>query len=426
MALDKPISISGRVSKYDGQMVECDGFPATIGSLCKIETETDMPATAEIIGFHGGQNLLSLHDFGARISVGARVVVVDDGYMIPVGEGLLGRVTDALGAPLDEMPLPTLKSKWPLLGKELNPLAKNPVDTPLDVGVRAINSLLTVGRGQRIGIIAGSGVGKSVLLGMMSRYTEADIVVVGMIGERGREVGSFVNTILTGDAKKRTTVVAVPADRSPLLRIRGAERATAIAEYFRDQGKNVLLIMDSLTRVAHARREIGLALGEQPTSKGYPPSVVSMIPRLIERTGSGVKNQGTITAIYTVLADGDDANDPVVDTARAILDGHILLSRKQTQMGIYPAIDVPMSVSRVMTEITDENLQKSAQKFRRLVSIYMENRDLILMGGYTSGQDLELDEAVAIWPRLMAHIQQVETEKADFTTSKDALNNLMK
>ncbi|MEK9597595.1 MAG: flagellum-specific ATP synthase FliI, partial [Alphaproteobacteria bacterium] len=302
MALDKPISISGRVSKYDGQMVECDGFPATIGSLCQIETETDMPATAEIIGFHGGQNLLSLHDFGARISVGARVVVVDDGYMIPVGEGLLGRVTDALGAPLDEMPLPTLKSKWPLLGKELNPLAKNPVDTPLDVGVRAINSLLTIGRGQRIGIIAGSGVGKSVLLGMMSRYTEADIVVVGMIGERGREVGSFVNTILTGDAKKRTTVVAVPADRSPLLRIRGAERATAIAEYFRDQGKHVLLIMDSLTRVAHARREIGLALGEQPTSKGYPPSVVSMIPRLIERTGSGVKNQGTITAIYTVLA----------------------------------------------------------------------------------------------------------------------------
>ncbi len=426
MASEKPISISGRVSKYDGQMVECDGFPATIGSLCQIETETDMPATAEIIGFHGGHNLLSLHDFGARISVGARVVVVDDGYMIPVGEGLLGRVTDALGAPLDEMPLPALESKWPLLGKELNPLAKNPVDTPLDVGVRAINSLLTIGRGQRIGIIAGSGVGKSVLLGMMSRYTEADIVVVGMIGERGREVGSFVNTILTGDAKKRTTVVAVPADRSPLLRIRGAERATAIAEYFRDQGKNVLLIMDSLTRVAHARREIGLALGEQPTSKGYPPSVVSMIPRLIERTGSGVKNQGTITAIYTVLADGDDANDPVVDTARAILDGHILLSRKQTQMGIYPAIDVPMSVSRVMTEITDENLQKSAQKFRRLISIYMENRDLILMGGYTSGQDLELDEAVAIWPRLMAHIQQVETEKADFTTSKDALINLMK
>ena len=426
VSLDKTISISGRVNRYDGQMAECDGFPATIGSLCQIDTETGTPATAEIIGFHKGHNLLSLHEFGARISVGAKVRIIDDGYMIPVGAGLLGRVTDALGEPLDEMPLPKLHSKWPLLGKELNPLAKNPVDTPLDVGVRAINSLLTVGKGQRIGIIAGSGVGKSVLLGMMSRYTEADIVVVGMIGERGREVGSFVKTILSGDAKKRTAVVAVPADRSPLLRIRGAERATAIAEFFRDQGKNVLLIMDSLTRVAHARREIGLALGEQPTSKGYPPSVVSMIPRLIERTGSGIKNQGTITAIYTVLADGDDSNDPVVDTARAILDGHILLSRKQTQMGIYPAIDVPMSISRVMSEITDETLQKSAQKFRRLVSLYMENRDLILMGGYTSGQEPELDEAVALWPKLMAHIQQVETQKADFTASKDALNILMK
>lgn len=424
--MNKPVSISGRVSRYDGQMVECDGFPATIGSLCEIDTETNLPAIAEIIGFHGGHNLLSLHDFGARISVGAKVSVIDDGYMIPVGNGLLGRVTDALGAPLDEMPMPALIDQWPLLGKELNPLAKNPVDKTLDVGVRAINSLLSVGRGQRLGIIAGSGVGKSVLLGMMCRYTEADIVVVGMIGERGREVGSFVNTVLSGESKKRTTVVAVPADRSPLLRIRGAERATAIAEYFRNCGKNVLLIMDSLTRVAHARREIGLALGEQPTSKGYPPSVVSMIPRLIERTGSGVKNQGTITAIYTVLADGDDSNDPVVDTARAILDGHILLSRKQTQMGVYPAIDIPMSISRVMNEITDQNLQKSAQKFRRLVSLYMENRDLILMGGYTSGQDPELDEAVSLWPKLMGHIQQAETERADFTESKEALINLMK
>ena len=420
-----PVIVSGRVNRYDGQMVECDGFPATIGSLCEIETETNLPAIAEIIGFHGGHNLLSLHDYGARISVGAKVKVVDDGYTIAVGNGLLGRVTDALGSPLDEKPISNLNDQWPLLGKELNPLSKNPVNEPLDVGVRSINSLLSVGRGQRLGIIAGSGVGKSVLLGMMCKYTEADIVVVGMIGERGREVGSFVNNILSGESKKRTAVVAVPADRSPLLRIRGAERATAIAEYFRDKGKNVLLIMDSLTRVAHARREIGLALGEQPTSKGYPPSVVSMIPRLIERTGSGVKNQGSITAIYTVLADGDDNNDPVVDTARAILDGHILLSRKQTQMGVYPAIDVPMSISRVMTEITDEELQKSAQKFRRLVSIYMDNSDLILMGGYTSGQDPELDEAVSMWPKLMGHIQQPETEKWDFSSSKDALIKLM-
>ena len=326
-----------------------------------------------------------------------------------------------MGNPLDNKKEVITNETWPLYGKIINPLQRNKVDKPFDVGVRSINALMTIGMGQRIGIIAGSGVGKSILLQMMSKYAEADVVVVGLIGERAREVKTIVETLKKYDDKNKIIIIAVPADRSPLLRMKGANRCTAIAEYFRSKGKNVLLIMDSLTRVAHAKREIGLALGEQPTSKGYPPSVVSMIPRLIERTGSGVKNQGTITAIYTVLADGDDANDPVVDTARAILDGHILLSRKQTQMGIYPAIDIPMSISRVMNEITDENLQKSAQKFRRLVSLYMENRDLILMGGYTSGQDLELDEAVALWPRLMSHIQQAETEKADFIMSKDAL-----
>jgi flagellum-specific ATP synthase len=260
---------------------------------------------------------------------------------------------------------------------------------------------------------------------MMSRFTTADVVVVGMIGERGREVGEFAKMVLDQESKSRTTIVAVPADRSPLLRIRGAERATAIAEYYRDQGKDVLLIMDSLTRVAHARREIGLALGEQPTAKGYPPSVVSMIPRLIERTGSGAAGKGTITSIYTVLADGDDANDPVVDTARAILDGHILLSRQQAQMGIYPAIDVPMSVSRVMTDIADKVQLESAGKFRRLVSLYLENRDLILMGGYTPGQDPDLDLAVAIWPQLMELIQQNGADKAEFGASRNALVSLM-
>ena len=345
--------------------------------------------------------------------------------MIKVGPELLGRAIDALGHALDDGPPMRLDDSWPLTGKKTNPLDRRPVNKQLDVGVRVINSMLTVGMGQRIGIIAGSGVGKSVLLGMMSRYTTADIVVVGMIGERGREVGAFVNTILAGDASERTAVVAVPADRSPLLRIRGAERATAIAEYYRDKGKNVLLIMDSLTRVAHARREIGLALGEQPTSKGYPPSVVSMIPRLIERTGTGAKGQGAITAIYTVLADGDDANDPVVDTARAILDGHILLSRDQTQMGVYPAVDVPSSVSRVMNDIVDADHQQASRKFRRLVSLYMENRDLLLMGGYAPGQDTELDLAVSLWPALMNYIQQQENEKADFDSSRKELLKLM-
>ena len=421
----RQLSMFGHVSRFDGQMIECGGFPANIGSLCHVETDNDEPAIAELIGFNNGNNLLSLHQFGARIRVGARVTLADDGTEVPVGDALLGRITDALGNPIDSGGPLRLDDRWPLMGREINPLSRKPVDKPLDVGVRAINALLTVGKGQRIGIIAGSGVGKSVLLGMMSRFTTADVVVVGMIGERGREVGEFAKTVLDQDSKSRTTIVAVPADRSPLLRIRGAERATAIAEYYRDQGKDVLLIMDSLTRVAHARREIGLALGEQPTAKGYPPSVVSMIPRLIERTGSGAAGKGTITSIYTVLADGDDPNDPVVDTARAILDGHILLSRQQAQMGIYPAIDVPLSVSRVMNDIADGAQIEAAQKFRRLVSLYLENRDLILMGGYTPGQDPDLDLAVGIWPQLMELIQQNGADKAEFGVSRNALVSLM-
>ena len=419
-----PVMLTGRVSRYDGNMLSCDGFPTTIGALCSVETEAGKFAMAEVIGFDQGKNLLSLHEVGARIRVGATVRLVDDGFSIPVGDALLGRVVDALGKPLDDKPMPFMDESWPLMGHEINPLARQAVSKPLDVGVRVINSLLTVGQGQRLGIIAGSGVGKSVLLGMMSRFTEADVIVVGLIGERGREVGGFVKNILAGEAKDRTVVVAVPADRSPLLRIRGAERATAIAEYFRSKGKNVLLIMDSLTRVAHARREIGLALGEQPTSKGYPPSVISMIPRLIERSGTGLPGEGAITAFYTVLADGDDSNDPVVDTARAILDGHILLSRQQTQMGIYPAVDVPASVSRVMNEIVPPETARAARNFRRLVSVYLENRDLVLMGGYAQGQDGELDEAIAMWPRLVDHIMQAEDEKADYKSSMTALRGL--
>lgn len=415
---------SGRVSRFDGHMIECDGFPATIGTLCRIETQEGGYIIAEVIGFQNNNNLLCVHETGARISVGARVSVQDDGYMIPVGDGLLGRVFDSLGNCLDGRSAPPLAESWPLDGVKINPLARKAVDTCLDVGVRVINSLLTVGQGQRLGIIAGSGVGKSVLLSMMTRYTEADVVVVGLIGERGREVGDFVKTVFSAETRGRTVVVAEPADRSPLLRIRAANRATAIAEYFRDKGKNVLLIMDSLTRVAHARREIGLALGEQPTSKGYPPSVVSLIPSLIERSGTGLDGQGSITSFYTVLADGDDTNDPVVDTARAILDGHILLSRQQTQMGIYPAVDVPASVSRVMTEIVTPQQTESAILFRRLVSMYLENRDLILMGGYSPGQDPDLDLAVQLWPQLMGHIQQPYTEKSPFDASVSSLHGL--
>ncbi len=417
-------TFSGRVSRFDGHMIECDGFPATIGTLCQIETQDGNAIIAEVIGFQNKNNLLCVHETGARISVGAKVSVHDDGYMIPVGEGLLGRVFDSLGQCLDGQAAPHLPDNWPLDGVKINPLARKPVDDRLDVGVRVINSLVSVGQGQRLGIIAGSGVGKSVLLSMMTRFTEADVVVVGLIGERGREVGDFVKNVFSADTKSRTVVVAEPADRSPLLRIRAANRATAIAEYFRDKGKNVLLIMDSLTRVAHARREIGLALGEQPTSKGYPPSVVSLIPALIERSGTGLEGQGSITSFYTVLADGDDANDPVVDTARAILDGHILLSRQQTQMGIYPAVDVPASVSRVMSDIVTPQQAESAIMFRRLVSLYLENRDLILMGGYSQGQDPDLDLAVQLWPQLMGHVQQPYNEKSSFDDSVAGLQAL--
>ena len=425
MQLGRPVELSGRVTRHDGHLLACDGFPVSVGAVCAIETDTGTPALAEIIGFDGGQNLMSLYDINARVRLGARVSLRDEGRDIQVGPEMLGRVVDALGRPLDNRPLPPMADRWPLSGKEINPLARDPVATPLDVGVRVINSCLTVGRGQRLGIIAGSGVGKSVLLSMMSRFTEADIVVVGLIGERGREVGNFVQMVMTPEARGKTVIVAVPADRSPLLRIRGAERATSIAEYFRDQGKNVLLIMDSLTRVAHARREIGLALGEQPTSKGYPPSVISMIPQLVERSGTGVSGAGSITSFYTVLADGDDTNDPVVDAARAILDGHIVLSREQAQLGIYPAIDLPTSISRVASDISDDGHIAAVRQFRRLVSLYLENRDLVIMGGYVQGQDGDLDMALQMWPQLVDHIMQPETQKADFESSRSALLALL-
>ena len=414
----------GKVSKFDGKIIECDGFPAPIGTICEIESNDDKTVTGEIIGFRDNKNLLAIHNQNANIIAGAIVEVIDSGVNIEVGENLLGRVIDAFGNPIDGKDLIVGNSKWPINGKNINPMNRKPINEPIDVGIKAINSLLTVGRGQRIGIIAGSGVGKSVLLGMMSRFTNADIVVVALIGERGREVGSFVNQIFNDSAKEKTSIVAVPADMSPLLRIRGAQRATSIAEYFRSKGKNVLLIMDSLTRIAHAKREVGLALGEQPTSKGYPPSVISMLPNLIERTGAGSKNEGSITAFYTILADSDDTNDPVVDTARAILDGHIVLSREHAQMGIFPAIDINQSLSRVMNSIVDKKHKDKANFIKKLYSLYMENRELILMGGYSSGQNEDIDKALNNWPKICNLIKQTEDERTNFNDSLNNMNNI--
>ncbi|MBC2834778.1 FliI/YscN family ATPase [Paragemmobacter straminiformis] len=414
--------VEGRVLRYDGLIMEATGFPASPGTMCEIDTETGDCVQGEVIGFARGHVMLFLNQPGAAVIAGARVRVIGGGQMAEVGDALLGRVVDAEGHPLDGLPSPRCDAVWPLAGRQMNPLARTPVDKPLDVGVRILNAALTIGQGQRIGIIAGSGVGKSVLMEMMARFTTADVIVVGLIGERAREVGAFVRSVMQGEAARRICMVAVPADRSPLLRLRAARRATAIAEHFRAQGKQVLLIMDSLTRVAHAQREIGLALGEQPTAKGYPPSVVSLIPGLIERTGPGLPGEGAITAIYTVLADGDDTtNDPVVDTARAILDGHMVLSRRQTQMGIYPAVDLPQSASRVMGDITDPEHRAAAQKLRRMISLYMDNRDLMLMGGYVPGQDTDLDEAIRLWPQIEGFIRQGAHEAAPFAESRDAL-----
>ena len=415
------IIYSGKVSKFDGKIAECDGFPSPIGTICQLECSDKKKVTGEIIGFRDQKNLLAIHDQNANIVSGARVIVIDAGVNISVGKNLLGRVIDAYGKPLDGRNEIITNELWPINGKSINPMNRKPIVKPLDVGIKAINSLLTVGQGQRIGIIAGSGVGKSILLGMMSRFTEADIVVVALIGERGREVGSFVSQVLNSETKKKTVIVAVPAEKSPLLRIKGAQRATAISEYFRSKGKNVLLIMDSLTRIAHAKREVGLALGEQPTSKGYPPSVISMLPTLIERTGTASSKEGSITAFYTILADSDDTNDPVVDTARAILDGHIVLSREHAQMGIYPAIDINQSLSRVMNSITDKKHQDQSSYIKKLYSLYLENRELILMGGYTEGQSEDIDNALNNWAKICELIKQGENEKTNYEQSKQFL-----
>ena len=422
----KLIVSSGRVNRFDGNVLYCDPFPAPIGSLCNVKDQMGKDILAEVVSFDKNHNMLAILDPSSHIVTGCKVSLLDDGRHIDVDDTLLGRVTDAFGKPLDDKPLEPINNKWPLMGKAMNPLKRSLIQKPLDVGVRIINSLLTVGQGQRLGIIAGSGVGKSVLLGMMSKYTDADVVVIALIGERAREVGAMVSELFNDETAKKITVVAVPADRSPLMRIRAANRATAIAEYFRDQNKNVLLIMDSLTRIAHAKREIGLSLGETATTKGYPASVISMIPNLIERTGTSDKGEGSITSFYTILADGDDNNDPVVDTARAILDGHIVLSRSNAQMGIYPAVDVSHSISRVMNDLVTLEHSNATKLFRKHISTYIENKDLVLMGGYTPGQDKDLDDAIQIWPKLIEFISQPQDQKADFESSKSQLLQLYK
>lgn len=419
-------SAFGSILSYDGQVIEASSLPGIIGSLCTITSKSNEDVKGEIVAVRENKVDILPYESNLDIKVGDTVFLTETQQEVKVGSGLLGRVIDGLGNPLDGIGKLKLSEFKGLNGERINPFNRKPITEILDVGIRNINALLTLGRGQRVGIIAGSGVGKSVLLSMITKSTDADVVVVSLIGERGRELASFTKEILNSHSKDKVVVVAVPADRSPLLRIQGAKRATAIAEYFRDLGKNVLLITDSLTRVAHAQRELGLALGEQPTSRGYPPSVISLLPNLIERTGTSTNNSGSITAIYTILADGDDTtSDPVVDTARAILDGHIVLSRDLAQQGIYPAIDVNQSISRLMNDIVEPKQQENAQLLRRYLSKYNENRDLVLMGGYVKGQDPDLDSALAIWPAIIKFLQQGDNEVCRFDDAQSQLAELL-
>ena len=403
-------AVAGRLASYDGLLMEAVGLSLPVGTVCAIGDKGSHCVEAEVIGFRNGRTLLMNLGGPAALLPRAPVRPLGPPGEAEVGAAMLGRVVDGSGKPIDGLGPIRGAGKWPLAGKLQSPLDRGRVLQPMDVGVRAINGLLTIGQGQRVGIMAGSGVGKSVLLGMMVKAAKADVIVIGLIGERSREVADFLETKVAGEARKRAVVVAVPANHSPVLRIRGALRATAIAEAFRDEGKKVLLIMDSLTRVAHAGREIGLALGEPASARGYPPSAIAMLPNLIERAGTDVRSGGSITAIYTVLADGDDGNDPVVDSARSILDGHIVLNRHLAERGVYPAIDIGPSVSRVMTDIAHPDHVHAARVLRRHLATYEENRDLVLMGAYRPGADPAIDNAIAAHPVVMEYIKQASNE----------------
>lgn len=416
--------VEGKLTRMVGLTLEAVGCRAAIGEICEVINANGARIEAEVVGFAGESIYLMPTGDIRGLEPDARVAPTGRVSEARVGDALLGRIIDGSGQPLDSRgPMP-VQERRSLDGESINPLSRAPIREPLDVGIRAINALLSVGRGQRLGLFAGSGVGKSVLLGMMTRYTTADVVVVGLIGERGREVKEFVDNILGEEGLERSVVVAVPADQPPLRRMHGAMLATSIAEYFREQGKQVLLLMDSLTRYAQAQREIGLAINEPPATKGYPPSVFAKLPHLVERAGNGAKGGGSITAFYTVLVEGDDQNDPIADAARAILDGHFVLSRRIAESGRYPAIDIEASVSRAMNEITTREHQLAAREFKQLYSVYQQNRDLIAVGAYEQGSDDQIDLAIRAIPTLQAFLQQNMDTRVDLQQSLGELMDM--
>ena len=403
----RTLVVEGSLRRVVGLTLEAEGCEAALGARCLVDTADGATLDTEVVGFADERLLLMPVGDMHGVLPNARVRPCARRGGLPVGAGLLGRVIGADGVPLDGHGPLESDEQAALKAEPINPMARKPIDTPLDTGVRAINALLTVGRGQRLGLFAGSGVGKSTLLGMMTKYTNADVVVVGLIGERGREVKEFVEHTLGEEGRRRAVIVAAPADAPPLKRLRGAQYATAIAEWFRDRGQRVLLLMDSLTRYAQAQREIALAIGEPPATKGYPPSVFAMMPALVERAGNDADGKGSITAFYTVLTEGDDyRHDPIADAARAILDGHIVLSRDLAEAGHYPAIDIEASISRVMPAVATREHMRSAQRFRQVYSAYRQQRDLIAVGAYQKGSDPQVDQAIEMWPQLRAFLQQ--------------------
>ena len=413
-----PPSQIGSLVRVIGLTFEAKGINAPLGAICEIKNDrTERTVQAEVVGFQNDTLYLMPFNEATGIGPGASVEIISNDARAKVGKNLLGRIIDARGMPLDEKDSIHCENSVSLKGIPINPMDRDSIKDVLDVGVKAINSFLTIGKGQRLGLIAGSGVGKSSLMGMITRFTEADIVVIGLIGERGREVQEFIKESLGEEGLKKSVVIAAPANISPVLRIRATYLTHSIAEYFRDQGKNVLMMVDSLTRVAHAQREIGLAVGEPPTAKGYPPSVFSLLPNLIERAGVGRRGNGSITAIYTVLAENDDNSDPIVDIARASLDGQVLLSRSLADAAHYPAIDLNGSISRVMQNLVDEKTNKYGGQFRRLWSLYQQNEDLIKVGAYKSGTNLELDEAIRIREKMVSFLCQDLNQRYGFQDS---------
>ena len=417
--------VTGRLTRMVGLTLEAVGCPMVVGERCLIVGSGLHPVEAEVVGFDGDRMFLMPLTAIDGLKPGARVIPIESAGQIPVGFNLLGRVINGAAEPLDNLGPLEPNAHIPYNGKTINPLDRAPIRESMDVGIRAINSMLSVGTGQRLGLFAGSGVGKSMLLGMMTKFTSADITIVGLIGERGREVKEFIEDILGPEGLAKSVVMAVPADDSPLMRLRAAMLTTRVAEYFRDQGKNVLLLMDSLTRYAQAQREIALAVGEPPATKGYPPSVFAKLPQLVERAGNGLPGGGSITAFYTVLTEGDDQQDPIADASRAILDGHIVLSRRLAEEGHYPAIDVEASISRVMPHIVSPEHMKSAQKFKQVYARYQQARDLISVGAYVPGSDPETDFAIERIEPMKQFLQQSLRDKSTYAESVEQLSQVM-